>query len=78
MHFAWRCARADLHKDIVSTPLRNDAFTLSSSISFHRNAAPEAPILALAEQAIFVFRLGRLFAFKERRRIPEERSDRIL
>jgi hypothetical protein len=33
MHFAWRCARADLHKDIVSTPLRNDAFTLSSSIS---------------------------------------------
>jgi hypothetical protein len=45
---------------------------------FHRNAALEAAILALAEQPISVFRLGRLFAFKERRRSPEERSDRIL
>src|SRR5215470_15709694 len=45
---------------------------------FHRNAALEAAILELAEQPISVFRLGRLFAFKERRRSPEERSDRIL
>ena len=45
---------------------------------FHRNAALEAAILELAEQPISVFRRGRLFAFKERRRSPEERSDRIL
>src|SRR5215813_13628029 len=35
---------------------------------FHRNAALEAAILELAEQPISVFRLDRLFAFKERRR----------
>ena len=33
MRFAWRCARADLRKTIVSTPLRDDAFTLNPSIS---------------------------------------------
>ena len=63
MRFAWRGARTD----IVNTPLRHDAFTLNSSIS--STAALEAAILALAEQLVAVFRLGRLFALKERRRI---------
>ena len=45
---------------------------------FHRDAALEAAILALAEQPISVFRLGRLFALKERRRIPGRVRDRIL
>ena len=39
---------------------------------FHRNAALEAAILELAEQPISVFRLGRLFAFKERRPDPRK------
>ena len=78
MLFAWRCARADLHKDICEHAVAERRVHLVLLNFFHPNAALEAPILALAEQAIFVFRLGRLFAFKERRRFPEERSDRIL
>ena len=70
MRFAWRGARTD----IVNTPLRHDAFTLNSSIS--SAAALEAAMLALAEQPISVFRLAH--PLKERRRSPEERSDRIL